>query len=1073
MRSTVILLSTLLFSVISFAQYDVYDTDTFFASAQDEINNDNYDKAIEIYQQIHPSDPRFLEAQIQTTYILFEKEDYDKTINLLEPLYKEGRFKENPQLYVLLGSAYSDEEKFKEAEKIFKEGEEVTPNYGTLMFNLAILYQRLEDDKKALHYIKRTMDSNPNISSAHYLLSSMAFENGQVGLGCLAAIAYLANSPEGTYAGDMILAINEKMGSHYLEETGVKLSDKGDDFSNLDMILRNEFPLDRKYKLNCSIDDIYTRHVQAVIEYAAEHKVGNGYFEKIYIPYLADIHKKGYTEHFQYWTMRALTNGDIGKEIQKKEKEIIAYVQEYYQTYFWNLYSKRTVDHFGKQEEVNYYLENNVPYLACTIDKNGEIQGYGKFLDKYGRKTGKVFYKESTPEGDAEYYDTDGNLEEKRKYADGNIDGENIYFNKEGNKIAVYQYKDGKRDGIVKTYYADGSESCKVGYSEGKLNGIYTCNYENGQTKFKANYKDDKLDGEKLEYEADGTLTAKEYFKDNFYDGTCIYYNPNTGEELSTIIYKEGNPEKSYTRKNNAGNLTFEYIKNGDKEQIKYYDEGELDYIRYLENDVKEKYEYYDNGKMFLENKYKNDKLSYITQYTAKDPKGKKLDLSNAIVSTYDGNKMSNLKYENGKLNGLCKYYYPNGKSRSEITYVNGDEHGVATNYNTSGTVKRKYNVKSDTLNGLYTNYDKGIKSDETYYNMGEIQGPFYYYWKNGELKYNGFYHQGNEQGETKKYRSDGSLSLVQKYDNGDYLKATFYNLKGNKEAVKDFTKDGPQTINYKSFPYVDKYSLKNGKINGKNTRIATNGDVIYDLTYVNGKRNGSCKYHHPSGNLNTESIQKNNKTQGPTTYFDHMGLLYATTTYVDSKEYGLEEYFYPNGSKRLSHSNVDDKIEGEQIIYNQKDEPVVKLYYDESFITSFWVIGQEGTEKLGKNKKTIEGKYPNGKTAVSISVDKMLFNGAYKIFSDTGSPIYTTEYKNSRFNGKNIFYRENGKKYVEANYTDGGRNGETTYYDENGDIAISYKSKNGDYHGDYKIYKNGKLVSTKTYFDDELIEIK
>ncbi len=51
-------------------------------------------------------------------------------------------------------------------------------------------------------------------------------------------------------------------------------SKSGDNFEDIEVILRNQLPLKSAYKVKSEIDDVIIRQIQAVAEYAMEHKMG-------------------------------------------------------------------------------------------------------------------------------------------------------------------------------------------------------------------------------------------------------------------------------------------------------------------------------------------------------------------------------------------------------------------------------------------------------------------------------------------------------------------------------------------------------------------------------------------------------------------------------------------------------------------------------------------------------------------------------------------------------------------------------------------------------------------------------
>ena len=85
------------------------------------------------------------------------------------------------------------------------------------------------------------------------------------------------------------LKLNKKFGENYLTKGNVVFSKSGDNYEELETILRNQLPLRKAYKLKTDIDDVIMRQMQAVMEYSLEHKMGNGFFETTYMPWIKDV----------------------------------------------------------------------------------------------------------------------------------------------------------------------------------------------------------------------------------------------------------------------------------------------------------------------------------------------------------------------------------------------------------------------------------------------------------------------------------------------------------------------------------------------------------------------------------------------------------------------------------------------------------------------------------------------------------------------------------------------------------------------------------------------------------------
>ena len=92
---------------------------------------------------------------------------------------------------------------------------------------------------------------------------------------------------------------------------------------------------------------------------------------------------------------------------------------------------------------------------------------------------------------------------------------------------------------------------------------------------------------------------------------------------------------------------------------------------------------------------------------------------------SYNGHKLSEGNYKEGKLHGLVTTWYVNGrKKEEEINYKNGEYDGLWTSWNENGKKMWARNWKYGRLNGVSTRWDEnGQKSDKINFKDGEEDG--------------------------------------------------------------------------------------------------------------------------------------------------------------------------------------------------------------------------------------------------------------------------------------------------------------------------------------------------------------
>lgn len=189
------------------------------------------------------------------------------------------------------------------------------------------------------------------------------------------------------------------------------------------------------------------------------------------------------------------------------------------------------------------------------------------------------------------------------------------------------------------------------------------------------------------------------------------------------------------------------------------------------------------------------------------------------VVSYWDdGVLKSELRYKDGKLDGVCRWYYRNGKPEIEVTYsmdkLNGEAtrwyengnleeksyykdnqyDGVVQEYNVFGTMVKLSTYENGVLNGLYYQwYDNGKQFMEGEYIDGMMHGSWLMYYQDGSIGSNAIYNMGTgvqkgyseggayqnveihyknnvKDGEEIHFNMDGSISEILVWDNGNYV---------------------------------------------------------------------------------------------------------------------------------------------------------------------------------------------------------------------------------------------------------------------------------------------------------------
>ena len=149
--------------------------------------------------------------------------------------------------------------------------------------------------------------------------------------------------------------------------------------------------------------------------------------------------------------------------------------------------------------------------------------------------------------------------------------------------------------------------------------------------------------------------------------------------------------------------------------------------------------------------------------------------------------------YKDGKLDGVSRFFYPNGNLRLESTYKDDmfifDKHyddngklkdGVYTKYYKNSKKVYLKEVFKDGVIQKFTSYSKnGRISREGNYKDGQLEGDFNIYYDSGQLASHAVFEAGKVVGVQNSY-----------YENGNLREEEFFK-DGNSVRIKKYDKDG------------------------------------------------------------------------------------------------------------------------------------------------------------------------------------------------------------------------------------------------------------------------------------------
>lgn len=152
-----------------------------------------------------------------------------------------------------------------------------------------------------------------------------------------------------------------------------------------------------------------------------------------------------------------------------------------------------------------------------------------------------------------------------------------------------------------------------------------------------------------------------------------------------------------------------------------------------------------------------------------------------------DGKLKSELRYEDGFLNGRCIWYMPNGKPQLEVTYRNDTMNGLLRRWHENGNLMEESWYKNGVQDSVYREYSlNGILVCEGFYVNGMLNGEFHRWYENGQVFQEGQFTDDMMDGSWMLFYSDGKLAAKADFDMGTGTQ-TSYEQSGYKCLVTHY----------------------------------------------------------------------------------------------------------------------------------------------------------------------------------------------------------------------------------------------------------------------------------------------
>ena len=279
------------------------------------------------------------------------------------------------------------------------------------------------------------------------------------------------------------------------------------------------------------------------------------------------------------------------------------------------------------------------------------------------------------------------------------------------------------------------------------------------------------------------------------------------------------------------------------------------------------------------------------------------------VATEHELKKYHGIVYRKGEsepFTGTEIRYYEDGSKRKEMRYVDGKPQGMEIQFR-----------------------EDGSKCMETPWVDGKRIGMEITYYKDGSKFSETPYVDGNANGTGIKYRQDGSKESETIFAKHKWQSKIWYRENGSK--WKEMRYDIDPMIMMKSHPhegiptYYDENGIKkeeapmvDGKLNGMVMDYHEDGSKSMETPYVDGKKHGTKIWYDEDGSKRGVDPYVNGKLHGTQTWYHKNGSKSLEFSYLDGKKYGTDIWYYENGNKKEEKSFLEGIRHGTSIVYRE-----------------------------------------------------------------------------------------------------------------------------------------------------------
>lgn len=946
-----------------------------------------------------------------------------------------------------------------------------------------------KDNVLALALLKELVHDFPLDPRGHATLGSIARKEGRTAQAAMALSMALIVSWGGAADESRLVELDRVLGSVEAEPQGYDLA-TGEDFEEIDLLLKNRVAMERKYKVEPDLEFPMCRQSHLLFSFLEKSDEGTGFWNSYYAPLFRRIMRENLFEGFVYHCLAsssaekvntlAKKNATTVQLFRKRTEELL---KEMYQTYPDSSGATPTLHWYnsdGGLDAVGRPDATTGRYTGpfTTYHASGAIAAHGT-LDSDTKRSGlwldhhpnaalskrAVFlagmeegvFQTWSPEGymqdsavvtngklNGPYHShtSTGGLRQTRTWVNGTLNGPVIEYFPCGTIENHYDMVADEFEGLGKSFFPDGREQFKGTYAHGKRTGTHTVWHHNGQKANEGEFVEGEAHGPFKEWHPNGQLAAEGTRLKGALSGTYKAYAPDG------ILKEEG----TYDDNGRSIGIYRNYAEDGKPWMEQEFQHGLLVRYRYFDR----------AGRVVNEGERKKGKF----QLTG---------------SSLDGNRIvSGIYLDEGLKDGTWIYYAEDGTPRSEERFDKGEVTGAQRQFDEAGRLKLESDYTLPERTGAYKQfYPDGKPEYIGWAQNGRLNGALRRFLPDGTLWEDRYLVDGEYDGWQRYFDVDGKPFYSERIKDGTVRERVLYDGTG-KEYQRYVTGPGAAVLK-ETWPTGEVMStteVVNGVRHGKNMQYYVNGKVSVEGKYVNGERDGVWTSYYPNGKKATENQWEQGVRTGVHRSWYEDGTLHSEEPFENDVAHGLYKVFDRGGQQVLERHRAFGQEHGIARSWASDGSLQFFRYYDHDRLFAYASPKSDGTAgdtvPLPQGVQEMKPVFPNGRTAREMRMRNGEVDGVYREFYPSGTLMEETPYSVGKITGTSVEYYPDGKLRESTEYLMGMRHGAYVRNGPNGKAQEEGTFRYGELHGDRKLYDGtGKHTATYVYRSGDLIAIK